>query len=300
MVSVLSAEGRCLGGQATFWDVHLRADDRLAAAERTMRDFFIQHADDLFTAERDANDVAVLMSYRSDLWTGQAVSPARYAADLLEDLNQPYDVLLPERAGDLELLDGHKLVLAPHVEILPDAWFDALQRFLDAGGSVVTTGNAAALDEHLRPRAVRWNGPRWTHFERREEKDYAAQRKSLGIHHSFIVPTGPWADAVREGMGEPSVLIDPPQPLLTLNHTTLPDGEAVHLVNRHVNLFTRISLRPRPDLTLRILPRRPVRQAVFLSPGAAPVDLKPTLENGALRVSLPALLVCGIVRLTYA
>jgi hypothetical protein len=300
MVSVLSAEGRCLGGQATFWDVHLRADDRLAAAERTMREFFIEHADDLFAVERDANDVAVLMSYRSDLWTSQAISPARYAADLLEDLNQPYDVLLPERAEDLELLARHKLVLAPHVEILPDVWFDALQRFLDAGGSVLTTGNAAALDEHLRPRAARWKSPRWKHFERRVERDYAAERKPLGIHHGFIVPAGPWADAVREGIGQPSVFVDPPQPLLTVNHTVLPDGEAVHLVNRHVNLFTRICLHPRPGLTLRLVPRRPVRRAVFLSPAATPADLESVYESGSLRLSLPALQAYGIVRLTYA
>lgn len=300
MVSVLSAEGRALGGQATFWDLHLRADDRLAAAEKTMRDFFIAHADDLFVPERDTNDVAILMSYRSDLWTGQAISPARYAAELLEDLNQPYDILLPERVDDLTLLDRHKVVIAPHVEILPNAWFDALQRFMNAGGSVVTTGNTGSLDENLQPRSSRWTGDRWRHFDQRVEKQYADQRKPLGIHHGFIIPTGAWADAVRRGIGQPSAAISPPQPLLTINHTTLPDGEALHLVNRQVNLFTRISLKPRDGLKLCVIPKRSVRRALWLSPSQPPLDLAFTSDNDILRIPLPNLQVYAIVRFEYA
>jgi hypothetical protein len=299
MVSVLSAEGRALGGQATFWDVHLRVDDRLAAAEKKMRDFFVEHANDIFIPERDTNDIAILMSYRSDLWTGQAISPARYAADLLEDLNQPYDILLPERADDLQLLDQHKLIIAPHVEILSEAWFDALQDFMNAGGSLITTGNAAVLNENLSPRSKRWSGNRWKHFDQRVENDYADKRKPMGIHHGFVIPTGAWPDAVRASLVQPSVAIDPPQALLTMNHTTLPDGEAIHLVNRQVNLFTRISLKPRADLKLRIIPRKSVRNAIWLAPDHSPIELECGNENNGLLISLPILHAYGVVRLKY-
>jgi hypothetical protein len=300
MVSVLSAEGRALGGQATFWDLHLRADDRLASAERVMREFFVEHADDLYIPERDANDVAVLMSYRSDLWTGQAISPARAAAELLEDMNQPYDILLPERDGDRTLLARHKLIIAPHVEILPAAWFQALQEFMDAGGWLITTGNTAGLDENLEPRQPRWTSPRWRHFEQRMEKHYSDQRKPMGIHHGFVTPAGEWPDAVRAGLAEPSIAIDPPQPLLSINHTILPDGEAVHLVNRHVNLFTRIRLRAREGLTLRVIPRRPVVGAVWLSPGQPDATLALNRHGNAISIALPALRAYGVARLAYA
>jgi hypothetical protein len=300
MVSVLSAEGRALGGQATFWDLHLRADDRLAAAEKVMREFFIEHANDLYIPERDANDVALLMSYRSDLWTGQAVSAARAAADLLEDMNQPYDILLPERDEDRRLLAGHKLVIAPHVEILPRAWVDALQEFMDGGGWLISTGNTARLDENLEARDPRWTGPRWRHFEQRVEKQYADQRKPMGIHHGFKAPAGDWPDAMRAGLGAPSIVIDPPQPLLTINHTVLPDGEAVHLVNRHVNLFTRIRLRPRTGLTLRVRPKRPVNEVLWLIPGQPPARLEITrMDDGVLKMEMPPLGVYGVLRLRY-
>lgn len=300
MVSVLSAEGRALGGQATFWDFHLRADDRLAAAERTMRDFFIEHAEGLFVPERDANDTAILMSYRSDLWTSQAISPARYIADLLEDMNQPYDVLLPERDDAPADLGRYRLIVAPHTEILSAAWFDGLQRFLDAGGWLVTTGNAGALAEDLSPRERRWTGGRWRHFERRLEKDYADARKPVGIHHGFAEAAGALTDAVREALGEASVLIDPPLPVFSINHTALPDGEAIHLVNRHVNLFTRVSLVPREKLSLRLIPRKPVARAVWLSPGNEAADLMCSQERVGLRIELPPLQAYGIVRVFYA
>jgi hypothetical protein len=318
MVSVLSAEGRALGGQASFWDCHLRADDRLAAAERAMRQFFIEHAHDIFIPERDANDAAILMSYRSDLWTSQAVSPARHVADLLEDMNQPYDVLLPERDDAIESLPNYKLIVAPHTEILSNQWFDALQRYLDGGGWLITTGNTAALDEHLQSRPRNFRGQRLRQFDQRLEKQYADARKPVGIHNAFTQPQGEFAQAISDAMKEASIIIDPPQPLLAVNHTALPDGQAIHLVNRHVNLFTRIRLRRREGLHLRITPRRKVSQALWLTPDAPPVPLPVTSSpspgtpgegwgGGSARdgstprisLALPPLGAYAIIRLIY-
>jgi hypothetical protein len=308
MVSVLSAEGRALGGQATFWDLHLRGDDRLAAAERMMREFFVEHAQDLFIPERDDNDTAVLMSYRSDLWTSQAISPARHVADLLEDLNQPYDVLLPERSHAEPSLDRYKLIIAPHTEILSDRWFTALQRYLDGGGSsggssggggaLISTGNAATLREDLSPRAQRWQGARYQHLEPRAEKEFADARRPVGIHAEFAGPTGQLADAVRGALAEASVRIEPLQPLLGINCTRVGDDMAIHLVNRHVNLFSRIALRPRRDLTLRVRPTRPVDRVRWLAPGEPTMELDWSRgSDGIVHIELPPLPAYGIVRL---
>jgi hypothetical protein len=296
MVSALSAEGRALGGQATFWDFHLRADERLANVERTMRAFFIDHADDLFAVERDANDVAVLMSYRSDLWTGQAISPARHVADLLEDLNQPYDILLVEREADLQRL-WHKLVIAPHVEILPQRWFEALRTFVNKGGEIISTGNTAALDENLTPRTSEFRSARFTD---RVEKEYADQRKPISFHQGFTVADMPFVNLVKTLLRrDASVLIDPPVPLLTINHTHLPDGEAIHLVNRHVNIFTRIHLRSRDGLKLRFRPARPTSYIRWLTPDAKPERLTYTDDGESISIQIPTLRVYGIVRIYY-
>jgi hypothetical protein len=131
------------------------------------------------------------------------------------------------------------------------------------------------------------------------EKEYAEKRKPLGIHHGFVIPGDKWADAVRCGIGEPSICIDPPQPLLTINHTALPDGEAIHLVNRQVNLFTRISLKPRADLKLRIHPQKPVRRVWWLCPARDPLALDFAKEENVILLSLPVLHAYGIVRLEY-
>jgi hypothetical protein len=299
MVSVLSAEGRALGGQATFWDFHLRADDRLAEAERTMRGFFIEHADDLFAVEQDANDVAVLMSYRSDLWTGQAISPARHVADLLEDLNQPYDILLPERASDLRRL-RHKVVIAAHVEILPEAWFVALQKHLDDGGVLIVSGDTASLDENLKPRATRWEGTALKTFAQRAEKEYADGRKPVSFHQGFVIADTPWVKEVRGAIRDSSVLIDPPVPLLAINHTSLVDGEAIHLVNRYVNIFTRIHFRARDGLKLRLRPKRLIANIQWFSPDAGPQRLAFTRDGESVAIEIPTLKVYGIVRVHYA
>lgn len=299
MAMVLAAEGRALGGNAEFWDYNYRLDDRLAQGARIMRRFFMRQADTIFGVEQDLNDIALLYSWRSDLWTGQSISPARYAAELLEDINQPYDVLFAEREADLALLDRHRAVIAPHVEILPNAWFRALQRFIERGGRLVTTGHTARLNERLQRRAGRWHGVSWTHFAGRPEKDYAAGRKEIGIHHTYRRPAGPWVAAVDRALGVPTLRLEPATALLAVNHTRLPDGEAVHLVNRHVNVFPRIFLRPREGLALRLIPQQPVRRIEWLSP-TQPARVLPVKKEGrALRIALPPLEVYGIVRVRY-
>src|SRR6185295_17668657 len=100
MVETLTAEGRALGGQADFWDFYYREDANLAAAARKIREFHQRNADTLYAIERDFNDVAILYSWRSDLWTSAADSPAKMTSALLEDLNQPFDLLLADRPPD--------------------------------------------------------------------------------------------------------------------------------------------------------------------------------------------------------
>ena len=303
MAATLAAEVRALGGQADFWDFNYRESAELAKVAHDIRSFHRAHADTLYAMERDFNDTAIINSWRSDLWTSAAHSPAKMTAEMMEDLNQPYDILLVERPHHARKLHDYKLLILPHLEILPDAWFDAVQQFLDQGGQVISTGNTARLDEQLRPRTKKWAGDGWQHFAARVEKVHASSRKMIGIHSGFERPDSPFAQAIDRALSHASVRLERPEPLLTINRTRLPDGEAVHLVNRFCNVFPRIPTTPRTGLILHLRPAAKAQQVIWLSPDAQgeesilPFD---AIGDGAIRIALPTLHVAGIVRVRYS
>ncbi len=300
MVKTLTAEGRSLGGQADFWDLNYRENPALADAARSMREFHHEFASSLYAIEHDFNDIAILYSWRSDLWTSAADSPAKMTGGLLEDLNQPFDVVIADRPPDLEELSRYRLLLVPHVEVLSDDWFAAVHTFLDHGGKVVSTGNSAQLNELLQPRRTTWHGSAHQHFSERVEKQYARSRKMIGMHTGFRQPIGAWAEAVDRALPTPSVRIDPPLALVTLNHTRLPDGEAVHLVNRYCNVFPQIATTPRIGLVLRLRPARQPRRVTWSSPESGECDLQTQfVDEREIRLALPTLTVTGIVRVYY-
>jgi hypothetical protein len=303
MAMALAAEARALGGQADFWDFNYREDAALAGAARSIRAFHLRHADALYALEKDFNDTAILYSWRSDLWTSAADSPAKMAAGLLEDLNQPYDILLVERPQHLCRLRDYRLLILPHLEILPSAWFDAIQEYLDAGGQVISTGNTARLDDNLleRPRRGSSRGG-WQHFEDRLEKQHARSRRMIGIHAGFERPSGSLAQAVDRALPEPSIRLERAEPVLTLNRTRLPDGEAVHIVNRFCNVFPRLPTTPRQGLVLHVRAARAVGRVSWISPDAHGEEfpLEAQMNGQAVRIALPTLYVGGVVRIRYA
>lgn len=302
MAATLAAEVRALGGQADFWDFNYRESNELAEVARRIRTFHRDHADSIYAIERDFNDTAILNSWRSDLWTSAAISPAKMAAEMMEDLNQPYDVLLVERPGQADKLRDYKLLIVPHLEILSDAWCDAIQRFLDQGGRVISTGNTAQRDEHLRPRAKKWFGDGLRHFAERVEKIHADSRRMIGIHSGFERPNSPFAQAIDRALSNASIRLDRPEVLLTINRTRLPDGECIHLVNRFCNVFPRIPTTPRTGMILHLRAAAQPLLVTWLSPdelGEVVLQFKES-ANGAIRIALPTLHVAGIVRVRYA
>lgn len=303
MAATLSAEARALGGQADFWDFNYRESAELAEVARRIRAFHLAHADSLYAVERDFNDTAILHSWRSDLWTSASVSPAKMVAEMMEDLNRSYDVLLVERPRHVAKLDDYKLLIVPHLEILPNAWFAAIQRFIDDGGHVISTGNTANLDELLRPRTTKWTGGRWKHFPDRVEKLHANSRKTIGLHSAFERQNSPFAQAIDHALADASVRLQRPEPLLTVNRTRLPDGEAVHLVNRFCNVFPRIPTTPKAGMILHLRPARKVQRMTWISPEAPsghPLDWhSPDKQHPVLHVPLPTLFVLAVVRLYY-
>jgi hypothetical protein len=224
------------------------------------------------------------------------------AAELLEDLNQPYEILLAERPDHAKRLENYQLLVVPHVELLPELWFKAIQQFLDQGGKVISTGNTAKIDEHLAPRTARWKGDGWKHFDERVEKTYARSRKMISIHSGFERPTVPWAQAVDRALDKPSVRLERAEPVLTIHRTCLPDGEAIHLVNRYCNVFPKISTTPREGLILFVRPAEQADRIIWLSPDAGDdeVTLDYTKVGDELRIELPTLRVTGFVRIRYA
>ena len=200
MVATLAAEARASGGQADFWDFNYRESTELAEAAHRIRSFHRARAESLYAVERDFNETAIINSWRSDLWTSAAHSSSKMAAEMMEDLKQPYDILLVERLHHVRKLHDYKLLILPHLEILPDAWFEAVQRYLDHGGQVVSTGNTGFLDEHLRPRSKKWAGSGVQHFAERVEKLHASSRKMIGIHSGFQRPNCSFAQAIDRAL----------------------------------------------------------------------------------------------------
>jgi hypothetical protein len=301
MVKTLAAEARALGGQADFWDLYYRGDAALAEAARGIRQFHLDHADTLYAVEQDASDVAILYSWRSDLWTSAADSPAKMASALLEDLNQPFDFLLAEREPDSAKLARYRLLIVPHVEVLSDAWFAAVQSFLDTGGRVISTGDIAKFDEKLVARQEHWHGEGYEHFSERVEKRYARSRKMISMHSGYQRPIGPWPEAIDRALPQPSVSVEKAQALLSIHHTRLPDGEAVHLVNRYCNVFPSLATIARTGLVLRVRPMRAPKRVTWISPDERERTLKhQNLDGPEIRISLPTLNVLGVVRLYHA
>lgn len=299
MVKVLNAEGMALGGQAEFWDFHIRFDDRLKEAQRSIRQFFCNYSKTVFSIEQDLNEIAIVYSWRSDLWTSQAISPAKMFAALLEDINQPYDVLIAERNMHADRLERYKLIILPNVEILSDYWYEKIQNYLQNGGKVISTGTSAKLDENLEPRKVNWYEANWCHFDELSEKKYFSSRKGIGIHSGYTRPSNILTDTIDNAIPEPSLKLENAQPLLTLNHTSLFDGEAVHLVNRYVNVFPFIHSTPRKQVTLLVMTNKNISKVEWLSPDDQEMVLNVEKTISGVRITIPELKTYGIVRLYY-
>ena len=299
MVRGLNAECRALGGQGEFWDKNYQQEPQLAAAQKQYRTFFVNHADDLYRAEREGNDIAVVYSWRSDLWTSQSVSPAKKWGALLEDLNLPYDVLIAEKENHARLLSRYSLVILPVAEILSDAWFSVLEGYLASGGRVITTGNTAAYDERIEPRKRALSGGGLLRMEGVPEYDYYKTRRIPSMHNGYRRPQNAMTEAVEELLPAPAVTLSPSVELVTLNHTLLPDGEAVHLVNRLMNINPITSAADRRELRLVFRPARPVARIDWLSPDGEEQSLPSEEKDGTIALSLPALHVYGIVRAFY-
>jgi len=299
MLKVLSAEGRALGGQGEFWDYHIRCDEKLSKAQQEIRGFYIEHAEKLFAVEKDKNDIAVVYSWRSDLWTSQAISPAKMFGALLEDMNLPYDVLIAERDAHADRLTEFKLIIVPNSEILSGYWYNAIKAYLNGGGHVISTGDSGFYDEHLRSRKVDWNGLRYVHFKGMPEKEYFNGRKMINMHTGFERPATSLSHAVDEALVKPTLTTTEAHAVITLNHTILQDGEAFHIVNRYVNIFPHIHATPRKDLTLVIRPEKPASRIEWLSPDNPELKLRVADKDDYLNVTIPELIIYGIVRLYY-
>ena len=296
MVQILNAEGRAMGGQAEFWDFHIREDEQLLKAHEEMRHFFSKHSKDIYSIEKDHNDIAVIYSWRSDLWSSKAISPAKKTAALLEDMGLPYDVIIAETA---DRIGDHALLICPDVEIMPDGLFDAIGRYLELGGLVIATGNTALLDEHLDERKSSWPENGLVRFEDRIEEEYFKTRKGLGIHSGYKQPDCALSREIERLLPSPSFAVEGAVPLLSLNHTQLCDGEAYHIVNRYANVFPFIHPIKRKGITVHIRPDRHPGRLLWISPGHSPIEPEVSKHKDHLKVKIPDFDVYGILKIIY-
>ena len=123
---------------------------------------FIDGRRDLFRDAESTAKVALVYGLPTVVWNNfptLGVRPSYYKGELggwaraLEMLHIPYDVVLLnmdpifEHEGLAGNLDRYDVVLAPGAEHVSDEDLEALSKFLDAGGTLVTTSDFARKDE---------------------------------------------------------------------------------------------------------------------------------------------------------
>ncbi len=300
MVRGLNAECRALGGQGEFWDKNYQMESHLAAAQLQYRKFFVEHAEDIYCAEKPNNDIAIIYSWRSDLWTSQSVSPAKKWACLLDDINVPYDVLIAEKDNHAELMDNYQLVIVPAAEILSDFWFNAVQKRLEQGGKVITSGDVGILNEHLGQRSTSLCGENLISLTGAPEYSYYKTRRIPSMHNGYCRPDNDMTRALERILPNPAVCLNPSVELITINRTKTDSGEIIHLVNRLMNINPATSAMVRRGLVLQYVAPACVRRMTWLSPDNGEEQELSWVRNGdSLMIKLPDLRIYALIRIEF-
>ena len=128
---------------------------------------YIDEHRDLLTDTESAARVALLYAIPTVVWNDLptlGLYPSRYKEELggwaraLEILHIPYDIVLLsmdqvfEHKGLTGRLDRYGVILAPGVAHISDADLEALSKFVNSGGTLLTTTDFARRDEMNNPR----------------------------------------------------------------------------------------------------------------------------------------------------
>lgn len=283
----------------------VRTDGTMEPELRTFVDFLWAHERFLAAAEPD-NPVAVVWSLPSQIWgrlPGWNIPPNSFnrpgpnsfigTTTLLREAQIPYDVLvfgqpsLWDDAGQLERLLDYAAVILPNVECLTDAQVSSLDRYLEAGGTVVSSGQPPSRSARFEP---------LSDVESMFDADNAViladdpgrNRKETGETDGTLV------DTLREHGVEPVTPTEDTALGVNRMVQTEPARLIVHLLNYDYSA-TADAFSTRRDISLRIPnPGIEVGAARFYAPQIV-ADLEPTERDGRIHVTVPELVEWGFV-----
>jgi hypothetical protein len=146
------AEG-VAGGIRPWWHVlgTVQEDRRMLNVMVPLHEWHAAHERYLFDRTPVAN-VAIVFSQRNVEWYGRneqedrCMAPQRGIASALVRARIPY-AMVPDWKLDAESLRRYRLLILPNIGALSDARVEQLRAFVQAGGSLLATGDSTLYDE---------------------------------------------------------------------------------------------------------------------------------------------------------
>lgn len=287
----------------TSFEHWVRADGTVPDELQSFIDFLWAHRRFLDAGEPDAR-VAVIWSLPTRLWRYEPqwkfVEGERRRLEsfvgtvrLLREAQVPYDVLvfghprLWEDADQLDRLASYDVVVLPGVECLTEDQRVALERYLDADGTVITSGQPPARTQNFVPAdAVASLFERDAVTNLSEDPGY--RRSADGRSDGSLI------DAVT-GAGVDPMTVAPDRTLaVTRRHQPADSRTVVHLLNYD---YTRDSdeFTTKEGFELRVRqPNHEVGVARYYAPQRT-TDLEFSMDSGTIRLTVPALVEWGFV-----
>ncbi|MFA6241248.1 MAG: beta-galactosidase, partial [Candidatus Hydrogenedentales bacterium] len=120
-------------------------------------------APNVLALQRASADAAIFFSHASLLPSRDYVEEAKAAFEGSYFTGAVFDFVTESQSIEGEL-HNYKLVIVPSASHVPQPVFEAFQRYLDSGGTLIVTSDSFGFDEYARPRSTRLAASDPTHL----------------------------------------------------------------------------------------------------------------------------------------
>lgn len=283
----------------------VRTDGEVEPELETFMDFLWAHGRFFRGVESD-NPVAVVWSLPSRIWgrfpqwnipeqsrSAPGVNSFVGSAALLREAQIPYDVVvfgysdLWDDADQLERLGRYQGVVLPNLLCLSDGQLQALEGYLEDGGTVVVSGSAPTRDERYRPRDD-------VDALLDHENTVQLEKDPGRRYESEEARDGSLVEAIEAAGIRPTVSAEVPMIAVNRLRQRDPDRLLVHLLNYDYEVQSD-RIETNEDLQLRVATNGAEDLvARFYAPQTVQ-DLEVSAEGAHLTVTVPELVEWGFV-----
>jgi hypothetical protein len=310
---VLLGEFMAFGGAGSPWGFNIHGDRTLEEVNRRFNTFQRLY-EEMFASERETAEVAILYSTQSHLHFEQNSGrpTAKAVAQLLLDLQIPFDLLMLEKEIRLAALRNYKMVILPELGCLPDKALKLLQDYAAAGGGVVSVGAMGRYDPDFRRRSPEPTLPNCVSFEPKDIQnrfsksgEMASLPEGSAMMYMFNPPEGKLADFLRRQLLQHPLVRTSLPTGVYLNLTEGMGFLNLHLVNYRMYRFgtvVRIQIEPFADAQIEVRASQKIQNVRVISPDLNPLEQTIPFERKGDCVSLrlPLLKHYSIVHLEYS